>query len=384
MPNLNEIINKPLLYQILSNAGGALAGPESFAGRMNAANQQNFRTAAMLKLLQQMLGGNIPTGASMTTNESGTTIKMPKDALQEPSAEDAISGRPSMASAPLRDSMPKAENSMLNMGMLSLLNPSSSPLGDLTLSDLAGLTAEDVTSAMQTKLASEELAQRKVTDEIDMLYKLAGAQNLISEAQARLPNGAPITVPGLRALSFDEWKSLPVDVRAYSYYANDALQRGEEVVDFPEWKSMMDIPSIYQVYQLAETDPSFKDFFFTQKKAGATRISLGERREIKEMGEEVKRQSYAKSPELEAEKRADVLKNDWSSVGQLADELVEEYKLKGVNLTEEQALEMATRKKVLEAIDVVVRDAWQDENVVFKGDGWYIGNRRIRRNPYVK
>ena len=129
-------------------------------------------------------------------------------------------------------------------------------------------------------------------DAIDRMYKLSqisqgeAATQLAQVKELRqweeLMRNAPLAVPGLGTLSLDTWDKLPTDVKAYSYYAFTARERGEEVLSYTEFKQQADPSSLIQYYNLAKEDPEFKKFYFESKKAGATNITIGEAVEKKE------------------------------------------------------------------------------------------------------
>jgi hypothetical protein len=249
-----------------------------------------------------MLGG----GAKMTLDKESISIKGPMSMLQGSDGpggpgdapgpggtfgEGATStGVQGATSAPTSEA--KASQSVLSTllrGNLGVVNPSGSPLGDLTGADLAGLTTRDISQALQFKLAQDDVGRQSVNDLISNIYKLsqieqgAAAVGVAKAREARLlrdlTRQAPLNVPGLGRLSLDEWEALDTKTKAYSYYAFNANQQGENVLPYNEFVQQADPSSLVQYYDLAKKDPEFKEFYFESKKAGAARITIGEKAE---------------------------------------------------------------------------------------------------------
>lgn len=194
-------------------------------------------------------------------------------------------------------------NSVMAQILSGGVNPSASPL-DIPAADLAGLTTQDLSQAASLQLGHKQLERQKVNDVIDRQYKLSLMRTAQSNANAKLIDAmrtSPLDVPGVGKVSFQEWKTLPNDVKAYAYYAYDAKNRitqghfpaGEEVLTFNEFIKQADPASLEQYYKLANEDPEFRKFYFESKRAGGTNINIGDREREKAA---VKAETFIDSP----------------------------------------------------------------------------------------
>ena len=282
MPNLLE---NQLLLQYLSAAGQDIGAGNPLGANVNAVTQQQIATRNFTKLIQQMLSGKVPAGGKVMLNEKGLQMHIPQTSLQTDDFDPlsrSTEGGGSATTSPTPGTAPSAPT---NPALGKLLNPSSSPL-DISNADLAGLTTQDVAQALKLKLANEEIGARSINDLFDNAYKAA----LINQAQqttelapvkearawAELLREAPLDVPGLGKLDLDTWNKLDTKTKAYSYYAFDAKQRGEEVMGYNEWATQTDEPTAKELYDIAKNDPEFAKWLTQYRESGATRISLGE------------------------------------------------------------------------------------------------------------
>lgn len=293
LSGLENLMNNKLFLQYLSGAGGAMSAGQPIGPALNAVTQQNIGAqsqAKLLKTFQGMLGGGtVPTGWKMVRDEKGTKLELPNSALEtkEESQGLAVEGSSLPGGSGTDWSNPE------NLNKLRVLNPFvEGQSGELTGADLAGLGPEDVSRAFAGALGAKELEQRSISDLLDAQYKGMGRQIEI----AKLLRESPLEVPGLGKLSFDEWESLDTKTKAYSYYAFNEKQNSRPPLSFNEWSQQADEESIYSIYKLAQSDPAFKDFFFSQKQAGATRITLGEKVEEKKALAGLEGQFFFKDP----------------------------------------------------------------------------------------
>ena len=76
----NPFENK-LLLQYMSGAGAAMSAGEPIGPALNQITQQNISTQNFMKMLQKMMGGEIPQGGKITMDEKGMSMNIPKSAL---------------------------------------------------------------------------------------------------------------------------------------------------------------------------------------------------------------------------------------------------------------------------------------------------------------
>jgi hypothetical protein len=302
MPSLLE---NRLLLQYLSAAGQDIGSGRPLGANVHKVTEDVAGATSMAKLLQQMLAG----GGKVTMDRDNINIKGPVSALASPRENIGLAGpggssgfdyqniTPSPTGAPASASTQATQRSSESLlsslfkGNLDVVNPSASSLGEVTPSDLAGLTPQDVARAGALGLQSADIRRQSVNDVFNNLYKVAlmnemqartgvaAKRTAIDEAkELRLWNEAlrraPLSVPGLGQLDLATWEKLPTDVKAYSYYAFTAAGRDEEVLSFNEFKQQADPASLVQYYNLAKEDKEFEKFYFASKEAGATKISI--------------------------------------------------------------------------------------------------------------
>lgn len=325
-----------LMMQYLSNAGSAISQGQPMAPALNQVTNQAITNQSLIKLLQTMLGGgegSLPAGAKITADRDNFSMKLPTGSLggwggegggfgadktlaqnrqipqaQVPQAQVPQAQIPQGGTA----STPHDSLSLKGMGPWQL-NPSSSPLGALSVADLAGLTPKDIFQAMQFKFAQDEMVQKRRTDAVDATYKEAltlqalesigtsrtNAQTsrlkALTELQKTL-RSAPLTVPGLGGVTLDEWNALDTKTKAYSYYAYDAQLRKEQVMPYNEWSQQTNEPTAKQLYDLAVEDPAFGEWLTKYQESGATRITMGEKVETRRAFADVDAETYFTDP----------------------------------------------------------------------------------------
>lgn len=185
-----------LLLQYLSGAGQDIRAGNPLGTNVNAITQQNIASRNFMKMLQKMLGGEVPEGGKITTDAKGTKIEVPK-----------TMGSVGLAAG---SQDPMAQAQPLNIG--NYLNPSSSPL-DISGADLAGLTPESISQALQFKFMGEELEQTKLSDAADLLYKSALTQRALTPTPTK-PTAA---------------------IQNYEYYVNQQRALGKTPKTIDEW-----------------------------------------------------------------------------------------------------------------------------------------------------
>jgi hypothetical protein len=297
-----------MLVNLLASAGGALGGKGSWQEAVGGLAQKSVSTRNSAKALQQLLGG-LPAGTSMTASkDGGFKFNIPTDSMKNNADLPGFSNAATENMNPFLDQRPAsignttvggvsggtpartAANNTLEGG--GLVNPSSSPL-DLNSLNLAGLSPEFLLQALQLKSGQEELGTRR------------GDLGLRKEELAMRLRGEPAALEHIRAqtnqanaqaaslLSKDADKTS--EIKNYEY----ATKRGYKGT-FDEWKNVTESAGIKD-YEYAVKN-GFKGNFFEWKteiaKAGATRLSLGEKLdEVKEKSK-LQGQDYFKSTKL--------------------------------------------------------------------------------------
>lgn len=79
--DLNALSQNKLLLQYLAGAGADISAGNPIGGNVNAVTQQNIQAQNFAKLLQRMLGGNVPEGGKITMDTKGMKMDIPQSAL---------------------------------------------------------------------------------------------------------------------------------------------------------------------------------------------------------------------------------------------------------------------------------------------------------------
>lgn len=252
---------------LLSGASqlGAVLSPK-VGGGLNMVNQgliraENFKNMQddYMKMFSGMLGGDIPEGASMTFDSKGGTFKLPfggdaiKSQVYQGLTQGDFAGGPSpgggsaldystgLGRAQIGSALPGGSGKAWSQppGMFSreqygAVNPfASSQLGNYSLSDLAGLTPEDISGALSGAMSVEALKQQKLGNTIDAMYKLGRLQ------QAGAPEPTFVEdVPGYGDLTLSEYKALPTSTKEYASHVLAARKIGEEPMSMEEFESI--------------------------------------------------------------------------------------------------------------------------------------------------
>lgn len=295
MANLN--FDNKLLMQYLSAAGQDLLAGGPIGQNVNAVTQQNIRAQNYMKLLQRMLGGDVPEGGKITTDNKGMKIDVPKSALDTEGQQGSnlsdlqIMLRGAQEGADIRGT---GENwTMEDIKGLSFVNPSGSQSGifDEEAAALAGLTPDDISRVLQFQLAQEELGQQRVTDLVDSIYKLETIRRQQEESQLYdIGLGVPMTREEIAEFRTKDERTAAQ--KNYEY----AREQGFEGT-FTDFQDRA-LTTYQKDYERAKEDGytgSFSEWVFDLRRAGA--INLGEILAREKGKAELEGQLYFKDPD---------------------------------------------------------------------------------------
>jgi len=289
-------MNNQLLFQMLMAAGQDIGQGNPLGANVSAAFNQNLQSQNYANMLQQLLG----QGGTFTANAQGFNIKGPMQALQ--------GGNPMGSGAGLKSLPVKGESGSVgvmqgganvapsiagsimkgNIGG-SAVNPSGSPLGNISASDLAGLTPQDMASALQFRNADRQFQRQSVNDVINNAYKMAqmkqwttaGTNARMKEMRllAEAVREAPVSMLDGKKLSMDDYADLDAKTKAYLYYAKDAKRRGDKVISFYEFNNQTTESSAVQMVKMAMEDEDFLDTAIKLKEAGRSQniVNVGQK-----------------------------------------------------------------------------------------------------------
>lgn len=234
----NTALQNPLLQQYLSALGGSMGG--TVAKGLDKVNQQNISAQNYMKMLQKMMSG----GAKVGMDSEKTTINMPtKDAQtimsggvqgDETAGQAGGFGNDRSMAGGGTTATPQPINPMAQV-LGGNINPSASPLGNFSGSDLAGLTPQDISSALTGKLASDRIGQESINSVFDNMYKVAQVDRLMSpeeKSTSDIKNYQYAVRNGGFKGTFEDWsKREDSSIEQYKF----AVSRGYDK-SYPEWK----------------------------------------------------------------------------------------------------------------------------------------------------
>ena len=358
-------LQNPQVQQILSATGANLAGPGSLAESWNDITQQRIATQSYAKVLSKLLRGEIE-GGKFEISDKGTKMQFPNQK----------GGTSELGS--VGDTSGLGVEGTPNAGMFRAANPFSPSQSGISAADLTGLTPQDISSAFQDTLGVEALKQKRVSDIVDMIYKRAQIEKMGREP---LEDIYPVPGPGGVYLTLRQWRALPPDEKSYYIAKQQAAELGDkEFMSKEEWE-MLQPTEREKFISAALKKPEIMRGAKELARSGATRITLGERREIEEMKDVVTRKSEVLDPRyartLEKELQSSMGKATWANLPNIK-------KYIALGLSRPEASRKAQQVTVLEAWDKEVRK--YVPNAEFKPDkdpvGWYDEDKLILESPY--
>lgn len=289
---LGDLFQNKLFLQMLAGAGQSIGAGQGPAAGLSPVIQQNISSQNYMKLLAKMLAGEIPEGGKITHTDTGTNISMPRESLapSKPSISESPGSDESLQQS--RDFFRGGQYSPEQIGGANPFvdsQPHTSAM-DSSPSDLAGLTPEMISNALQFKFAKEEMGQKRFSDIMDAMYK-GGMLGVAERGAAVGERGVAVDEAGIpisaskaetdRIDAYREWyEALSKDERTelqknFEYAVAEGYTK--DIIDF---KNAGGTPSSYDEYQLAKEEGykgKYVDFIRMKGESGSTRISIGEK-----------------------------------------------------------------------------------------------------------
>lgn len=335
----NGLFDNKLFLQYLAGAGEDIGSGNAIGTNVNKVTNQSISNQNFMKLLQKMLGGQIPEGGKIEVSDTGMKMSVPSTAYS-PMAQTAA-GKVPQASAPVQQ--PAMEN--------PFINPSYSSAG-ISASDLAGLSPEMISQALQFKMTQDELKNKSIMDVVEMQYKRALTEQANANAEA---NRRP------KDTRTNEQKN-------YEYYVEQQRKLGQTPKTIDQWDS--DTKTAHQ-----------KDYEYYKNQGGD--LSFHEwLRDITALGGGLSLEDYAarRATSEDIEAKSNVTSADFFTK---IEKIVKE------DPTLDQYLgtpeyDKQVKLKTLKRMDSAIRNAYKDKKVTRTTEGWLVDKKIIRRNPYAK
>ena len=312
-----------LFLQFLA-AGGRDIATGGKTGELSSATKNLIAAQNFVELLK---GNKATAGSKITMDDKGLKIQVPKETGTAPDlGPDFQPGFQSMqevgAAAPA--AQPAGSTSRLSglAEILGAFNPFGSSQLDLSASDLAGLTPEMISSALQLRAGITDLGQRRLIDvanlimkseefEAELPYRRALTDESLQraiESKARVEEGKPImTLPGTDiGLTREEVVKLLTtkteDERTEAiknFQFAKSKEGGEFKGSFQEFSNPLTTTD-WENYNLAGgregTGKSFDKWLTEQHKSKAIKITTAEKIEEKKAFADLEGQFYFKNP----------------------------------------------------------------------------------------
>lgn len=235
MEGLNNLMQNKMFLQYLAAAGQDIGSGNAIGTNVNQSTQQNIAAQSQaklqdkyIKLLQQMLSGQVPEGGKIVTDSKGMKLDIPHSALGGNffSNEDLASMKPRL----------DLELSPQPQRGISPANPFDSSQLEISPSDLAGLNPQDIGRALEGAMGVESLKQRKFSDVIDAMYKKSLMDKYRSEDKDRertaaIKNYEYAVQQGYKG-NFADWEK---DTKTTHQKDYDAAKEGGYRGSFHEW-----------------------------------------------------------------------------------------------------------------------------------------------------
>ena len=252
---LGSLMENKLLLQYMSGAGADISAGRPIGQNVNAITQQNISSQNFMKMLQKLLG-------------KGVDFKSSAD------GKLTVSGEPGKVME--LGGVEGAANAEQPSGEPNPLSPPPSPA--MNSADLAGLTPEMISQALQFKFGQEEFEQKKLSDVADITYK----QALTRQAEATTAAATPsISIPGtdikLTNSQYIDWyKSANKDERTAAIKNFEYAQNKGYEGSFEEFQRESSTTHQKDFDRAKEDgyEGSFNEWMLEMAKAGA--ITIGE------------------------------------------------------------------------------------------------------------
>lgn len=327
---VTSLLTNKLFLQMLAGAGQDVAsntmGNAQGMPGLSGAIQGNIQSQNYAKLLKQLLGSD---GTKGTFSKDGINLTIPKESSLygsflggdqipvnqslNPFTENSVS--PSTPNpGQVDDTTKKITNLLIDKlkSGASVANPfvegqSRGMNLDFNAADLAGLTTQDISTALGLKLKQDEVKNQSVQHVLDNLYKTKLMENIDSEVEARKPK---FEIPGIgkvNATQYLSWEKMnkenkPNEAKLYEY----AIKQGfsGSFMDFED-RAKTTHKKDYDEAVKGGYKGNFNGWMLDLAKAGA--INLGEFTKREEAKKTVKAESYFSTGEFnkDIEKRLD-------------------------------------------------------------------------------
>ena len=408
---LSSLLRNKMFLQFLMGAGQDIS--QGTGGtNLGAAVQRNIQSQNMIKLLKHLLG---PDSSKATIDKSGLKISTGTDSALLKSFlggdQDPFGAITGPKAGSMKNGAAYSVDPIAASAGYTPASASANPFGNgqpnmnISASDLAGLTTQDISTALGMKMKSDELKQQSYRDMVDALYKGSTMQRAAEAAEAEIPykkqltkqseavtlentpsvninvGGITMKVTPKDALAWERLKKeiTPKEVQEYKFALTE--EGGGFKGSIVDYKNSS-LPADVKAYKYA-VDNGMSKIGLKQWKEDIARASaptIPGAVERQEALEKVKRQSEVQDPGLAQKILQSLMKDrmNWNDPPKLAKTMKE-----NPQFTREQIIDALHREMHREAMNIQIKQAYPDAKFVMH-KGWIVDNKIIVRDPYAK
>lgn len=372
-----DLLQNKLFLQYLSGAGSALQQGQPIGPALNQVTQQNISAQNYVGLLKKLLG---PDESKGTFSNKGLSLNIPASELKSgaflgDNPLNTISNSTTQTPTP-------APTNTINPNHIGTVNPFVTSQPDISASDLAGLTTQDIGNVLSGVMSVKQLEQKRLSDISDAMYKNIHGKYLESQILGNTPS---ITIPGTDIkLTRDEY------IKWYAAANKD--ERTAAVKNFEYAKAKGYKGDFMQFQDSAKTtnqkdyaaaveggySRGFNQWLLDMKKAGATNLSIDTKAETKRALDVVEREGEVLKPDFHQKVLSDIQKTKKSEYNfpTNTQDLMKKY-----NVTEDEAIVAGQQAMIRKEMDRRIKQSFPDAKYV-RNKGWYVGDKLKVRDPY--
>ena len=345
--DLNALANNKMIQQLLLSAGSGFSegGVDKAVQNVAGVGMQSIQSKNFANMMSKMLAGDVPEGGKVTMDGKGLKLDLTKDAMSGLLKEDKNASGVAGQLGSLGDFDFGEQDEETQPGTSPFV---SSQLGNLSYSDLAGLTPQDISTALGHVETAKSMSQDEINSTVNNLYKTALMQ---------------------QALRIPETVEVKIGDQVVGVSPNEALIH---------YAKMNDLPLSYETFKIAQGDSEFMDYLKGMAKSKATTINIGERTLQKKGAEE---KAKVLSADLLPNVREDLEKDDDIWYPNMDSAGMRELAEQGYSPMDSRRI--IRQRAIVKEMDRRIKASYGADKVKRTNKGWKVGKRTIA-NPYPK
>ena len=251
--DLNSLFKDRTFLQYLLAAGADIGSGRPIGENVNAVTQQNISAKSQADLTKhyiKAIGGILGSGGKLSIDKDKFSVSGPSELLK-------------------------------GGGEAKPTEPFS-----VSQSELAGLGPQDISRALSGAIGVEQLRQQSMVNMLNMLNYFYGPED----------RPFPVEVPGVGKVTLRQWRQLPQEEREYALFTHESKKLGSSDIMSRREFRMLDPTDREKFIRQAMKDPKLMEATKELAKAGATKITIGEKVAESKAMAGVKNQLYFSGP----------------------------------------------------------------------------------------